>query len=101
MDDVLEDRVVAALGERTYPFGLVLRAGDGALAARLALRCGRLIALDAGGAGARLDAVANVDARADAVLPSWTSRGRARRSSASPRTVPSSASSAAARDPAQ
>ena len=40
------DATVAALGDRTYPFGLELGASIGVLTERLALRCGRLIALE-------------------------------------------------------
>jgi phospholipid N-methyltransferase len=79
-DLTVGDRVVAALGDRTYPFGLELAAGDGALTERLAPRCGRLITLEpsveaVGAARRRLERLGNVDARvgrAPEDLPGWT-----------------------------
>lgn len=40
------DATIAALGDRTYPFGLELGASIGVLSERLARRCGRLITLE-------------------------------------------------------
>ena len=39
-------RTIAALGDRTYPFGLELGASIGVLSERLARRCGRLVTLE-------------------------------------------------------
>ena len=76
----LGDRVVAALGDRTYPFGLELGAGAGSLTERLAPRCGRLITLEPSAeavrfARHRLERLPNVDVRvgrAPEDLPEWT-----------------------------
>ena len=74
------DRIVDALGNRTYPFALQLGAGDGALTERLAPRCGRLITLERDPAAVeaarrRLELVPNIDVRlgaAPADVPRWT-----------------------------
>ena len=74
------ERVLEALGERTFPFALEIGAGDGALSERLALRCGRLITLEPSPAAAararrRLRRFGNVDVRLGTVpgdLPAWT-----------------------------
>jgi tRNA A58 N-methylase Trm61 len=71
------DRVVAALGDRTFPFALELDAGAGLLSERLAPRCGRLITLErshtaAAVASRRLRRFPNVDVRVGAELPQWT-----------------------------
>ncbi|MEA2294623.1 MAG: hypothetical protein QOE86_2262 [Solirubrobacteraceae bacterium] len=74
------DATVAALGDRTYPFGLEIGASIGVLTERLARRCGRLITLDPSPtavrrARARLQTVTNVDVRLGSApehLPEWT-----------------------------
>ena len=62
------DATVAALGDRTYPFGLELGASIGVLSERLAPRCGRLITLEPAPtaverARRRLARLPNVDVR--------------------------------------
>jgi SAM-dependent methyltransferase len=62
------DATIAALGDRTYPFGLELGGSIGVLSERLAPRCGRLITLDPSPtavrrARERLERVPNVDVR--------------------------------------
>ena len=73
------DRTIAALGDRTYPFGLELGASIGVLTERLARRCGRLITLDPAPtaverARRRVAAIGNVDVRLGSApedLPEW------------------------------
>lgn len=74
------DATIAALGDRTYPFGLELGASIGVLSERLALRCGRLITLEPAPtaveqASRRLETTPNVDVRLGSApedLPEWT-----------------------------
>ncbi len=66
------DATIAALGDRTYPFGLELGASIGVLSERLARRCGRLITLEpsptaVARARERLAGVPNVDVRLGSV----------------------------------
>lgn len=73
-------RTIAALGDRTYAFGLELGASIGVLTQRLAPRCGRLITLEPAAtaverARRRLAAVPNVDVRLGSApedLPDWS-----------------------------
>jgi cyclopropane fatty-acyl-phospholipid synthase-like methyltransferase len=73
------DATIAALGDRTYPFGLELGASIGVLSERLARRCGRLMTLEPAPtavvrARRRLEAIPNVDVRLGAApedLPEW------------------------------
>lgn len=73
------DQTIAALGDRTYPFGLELGASIGVLTERLARRCGRLIALEPAPtaverARRRVAALPNVDVRRGSApedLPEW------------------------------
>jgi cyclopropane fatty-acyl-phospholipid synthase-like methyltransferase len=62
------DRVIDALGDRTYPFALEVGAATGLLSERLARRCGRLVTLDPSPAAVerarrRLEGIPNVDVR--------------------------------------
>lgn len=74
------DATIAALGDRTYPFGLELGASIGVLTQRLAPRCGRLITLEPAPtaverARRRLEPAPNVDVRLGSApedLPDWT-----------------------------
>ncbi len=73
------DATIAALGDRTYPFGLELGASIGVLSERLARRCGRLITLEPAPtaverARTRLGGLPNVDVRLGSApedLPEW------------------------------
>ena len=71
------DATIAALGDRTYPFGLEIGASIGVLTERLAKRCGRLITLDPAPTAverARRRAPHNADVRLGSApedLPEW------------------------------
>jgi SAM-dependent methyltransferase len=73
------DATIAALGDRTYPFGLEIGASIGVLTERLARRCGRLIALEPAPTAARrardrVSDLPNVDVRLGSApedLPEW------------------------------
>jgi SAM-dependent methyltransferase len=73
------DRTIAALGDRTYPFGLEIGASIGVLTERLARRCGRLITLEpaptaVARARRRVAPIGNVDVRQGSApedLPEW------------------------------